>query len=135
MGKSLANIRVGYSGLMRARCDLYNKLQQLSLAYHKAQPQGDAIYRLSTDVYGFQAILNALVNAVVVSAMTLLAMAWIMFSMNWQLTLVALSVTPLLILTHRYFNNVLKKKWTEVKQIDSDLTTTIQRWHSMPWKR
>src|SRR5436189_2373791 len=55
MGKSLANIRVGYSGLMRARCDLYNKLQQLSLAYHKAQPQGDAIYRLSTDVYGFQA--------------------------------------------------------------------------------
>ena len=33
MGRSLANIRVGYSGLMRARCDLFNKLQQLSLAY------------------------------------------------------------------------------------------------------
>ncbi len=127
MGKSLANIRVGYSGLMRARCDLYNKLQQLSLAYHKAQPQGDAIYRLSTDVYGFQAILNSMVNAVVVSLITLIAMAWIMFSMNWQLTLIALSVTPALIWSHRYFNKVLRRKWTEVKDIDSALTTTIQR--------
>jgi ATP-binding cassette subfamily B protein len=127
MGRSLANIRVGYSGLMRARCDLFNKLQLLSLSYYKSQPQGDAIYRLSQDVYGLQAILNVVVNAVVVSLFTLIAMAWIMFSMNWRLTLVALSVTPLLILTHRYFNQVLKKKWTEVKQIDSDLTTTIQR--------
>jgi ABC-type multidrug transport system fused ATPase/permease subunit len=127
MGRSLANIRVGYSGLMRARCDLFNKLQQLSLAYYKSQPQGDAIYRLSQDVYGLQSILNVVVNAVLVSIFTLVAMAWIMFSMNWRLTLVALSVTPLLILTHRYFNSVLKKKWTEVKQIDSDLTTTIQR--------
>ncbi len=127
MGRSLANIRVGYSGLMRARCDLFNKLQLLSLSYYKSQPQGDAIYRLSQDVYGLQAILNVVVNAVVVSLFTLIAMAWIMFTMNWQLTLVALSVTPLLIYTHHYFNKVLKKKWTEVKQIDSDLTTTIQR--------
>jgi subfamily B ATP-binding cassette protein MsbA len=127
MGRALANVRVGYSGLMRARCDLFNKLQQLSLAYYKAQPQGDAIYRLSTDVYGMQAILNVVVNTVLVSTLTLIAMAWIMLSMNWRLTLVALSVTPMLILSHRYFNNVLKRKWTEVKQIDSDLTTTIQR--------
>src|SRR5206468_2694258 len=127
VGKSLANIRVGYSGLMRARCALFDKLQQLSLAYFKAQPQGDAIYRLSTDVYGFQTTLNNLVNGVVVSAVTLVAMAWIMFGMNWRLTLLALTVTPALIWTHRYFHGVLKRKWTEVKDIDTALTTTIQR--------
>jgi len=71
MGRTLANIRVGYSGLMRARCDLFNKLQQLSLAYYKSQPQGDAIYRLSQDVYGLQAILNVIVNAVTVSILTI----------------------------------------------------------------
>jgi subfamily B ATP-binding cassette protein MsbA len=127
MGKALANIRVGYSGLMRARCALFDKLQQLSLAYFKAQPQGDAIYRLSTDVYGFQTTLNNLVNTVVVSLMTLVAMAWIMFSINWRLTVLALTVTPPLVWTHLYFNRVLKRKWTEVKRIDSELTTTIQR--------
>jgi ABC-type multidrug transport system fused ATPase/permease subunit len=127
MGKALANIRVGYSGLMRARCDLFNKLQQLSLAYFKAQPQGDAIYRLSTDVYGFQTTLNQLVNTVLVSLMTLVAMAWIMFSLNGRLTLLALSVTPPLVWSHWYFNAVLKRKWTEVKSLDTALTTTIQR--------
>ena len=127
MGKALCNIRVGYSGLMRARCDLFHKLQELSLAYYKSQPQGDAIYRLSTDVYGFQAILNNVVNAVLVSLITLVAMAWIMFSMNWQLTLLALTVTPALVWSHRYFHGVLKRKWTDVKQIDTTLTTTIQR--------
>jgi len=127
MGKALANIRVGYSGLMRARCDLFEKLQQLSLAYFKSQPQGDAIYRLSTDVYGFQTTLNNLVNAVVVSAVTLVAMAWIMFSMNWRLTCLALTVTPALVWSHRYFHGVLKRKWMDVKEIDTALTTTIQR--------
>jgi subfamily B ATP-binding cassette protein MsbA len=127
MGKALANIRVGYSGLMRVRCALFHKLQGLSLAYHKAQPQGDAIYRLSTDVYGFQTTLNNLVNVVVVSAMTLIAMAWIMFSMNWRLTLLALSVTPALVWSHQYFHRVLKRKWNDVKDIDTTLTTTIQR--------
>jgi ATP-binding cassette subfamily B protein len=127
VGKSLANIRVGYSGLMRARCDLFDKLQQLSLAYFKSQPQGDAIYRLSTDVYGFQTTLNNLINGVVVSAVTLIAMAWIMFSMNWRLTLLALTVTPALVWSHRYFHGVLKRKWTDVKEIDTALTTTIQR--------
>jgi subfamily B ATP-binding cassette protein MsbA len=127
MGKALANIRVGYSGLMRVRCALFHKLQELSLAYHKDQPQGDAIYRLSTDVYGFQTTLNNLVNGVVVSVITLIAMAWIMFSMNWRLTLLALSVTPALVWSHKYFHAVLKRKWTDVKDIDTALTTTIQR--------
>jgi ATP-binding cassette, subfamily B, bacterial len=127
MGKALANIRVGYSGLMRVRCALFHKLQELSLAYHKAQPQGDAIYRLSTDVYGFQTTLNNLVNGVVVSAITLIAMAWIMFSMNWRLTLLALSVTPALVWSHKYFHAVLKRKWSDVKDIDTALTTSIQR--------
>src|SRR5437588_626562 len=47
MIQTMANVGVGYRGLMRVRCDLFNKLQQLSLGYHRSQPQGDAIYRLS----------------------------------------------------------------------------------------
>jgi ABC-type multidrug transport system fused ATPase/permease subunit len=127
MGKALANIRVGYSGLMRVRSALFRKRQELSLAYHKSQPQGDAIYRLSIDVHGFQTTLNNLVNGVVVSLITLIAMAWIMFSMNWKLTLLALSVTPVLVWSHRYFHRILKRVWTDVKDIDTALTTNIQR--------
>jgi subfamily B ATP-binding cassette protein MsbA len=127
IGKALSNIRVGYSGLMRVRCALFQKLQELSLAYHKQQPQGDAIYRLSMDVHGFQTTLNNLVNGVVVSLVMLIAMAWIMFSIHWKLTLLALAVTPFLIWSHRFFHRILKRVWTDVKEIDTTLTTSIQR--------
>ena len=38
--QTLVNIRIGYNGLMRVRCDLFRKLQSLSLAYHKSPAAG-----------------------------------------------------------------------------------------------
>jgi subfamily B ATP-binding cassette protein MsbA len=127
MAQTLLNIRIGYAGLMRVRCDLFRKLQALSLAYHKSQPQGDAIYRLSYDTYGFQTILNTIVQTLFVSSFSLLFMAIIMFSKSWQLTIVALSVAPLLLWTTRIYARILKTKSIEAKEVESQLTTSIQR--------
>ncbi len=124
--QTLISIRIGYNGLMRVRCDLYRKLQELSLAYHRAQPQGDAIYRLSYDTLGFQALLNVL-QGVLVNVITLVIMAAIMFSTNWRLTLIALAIIPLLVLTMRRYNKILKQRYTQSYEVDSQLTTAIQR--------
>lgn len=126
MVQTLINIRIGYNGLMRVRCDLFRKLQALSLSYHKSQPQGDAIYRLSYDTLGFQGVLNTLLG-IAVNAVTLVAMAAILFSMNWKLTLVSLAVIPPVFLTIRRYGNLLKQKYAESYQIDSQVTTAIQR--------
>jgi subfamily B ATP-binding cassette protein MsbA len=127
MTQRLLSAYVGYNGLIRVRCDLFRKFQQLSLGYHKSQPQGDAIYRLSYDTGGFQTILNVLINNVLVSAVTLIIMTWIMLKMNWLLTLVTLSVAPLLLWTTKLFAGPLKKRWLEAKEVDMRLTTVIQR--------
>jgi subfamily B ATP-binding cassette protein MsbA len=127
MAQRLINTYIGYHGLLRVRCDLFKKLQQLSIGYHKSQPQGDAIYRLSYDTAGFQTILTVLVNSVVVSAVTLIFMAWLMFQMNWELTLITLSVAPLLLWTTKLFAGPLKRRWLEAKEVDTRLTTVIQR--------
>jgi subfamily B ATP-binding cassette protein MsbA len=126
MFQTLLNIRIGYNGLMRVRCDLFRKLQELSLAYHKSQPQGDAIYRLSSDSLGFQSVLNVILG-VVVNVITLVAMAWIMFTMNWKLTLVALTVVPLIVLTIHFYGKVLKRRYMQSYEVDSQITTAIQR--------
>jgi len=88
--QTFINIRVGYNGQMRVRCDLFAKLQALSLAYHKSQPQGDAIYRLSTDTNGFFSLLNTFTGTLV-NVVQLLAIAFVMIGFNWRLTLVAMS--------------------------------------------
>src|SRR3712207_9140438 len=62
--RSVSN-QINYNGLVRVRCDLYRKLQSLHLAYHKSQPQGDSIYRVGSDTFGFQTLLQVLVQTMV----------------------------------------------------------------------
>ena len=127
MAQRLIGAHIGYNGLIRVRCDLFQKLQQLSIGYHKSQPQGDAIYRLSYDAGGFQTVLTVILNNVLVSAVTLVIMACLMIEMNWQLALVTLAVAPLLLATTKLFAEPLKRRWLEAKEVDTRLTTEIQR--------
>jgi subfamily B ATP-binding cassette protein MsbA len=127
MALRLLSAYVGYNGLIRVRCDLFRKLQQLSLGYHKSQPQGDAIYRLSYDTGGFQTILTVLINSVLVSAVTLIIMTGIMWKTNRLLSVITLSVAPLLLWVTKLFADPLKQRWLEAKEVDMRLTTVIQR--------
>jgi subfamily B ATP-binding cassette protein MsbA len=54
-------------------------------------------------------------------------MAGIMLSMSWQLTLIALSIAPLLMWLTEYGGRIIKDRWTHVKQTDTEMTTAIQR--------
>jgi subfamily B ATP-binding cassette protein MsbA len=127
MATNLISQQIGYNGLLRVRCDLFRKLQQLSIGYHKSQPQGDAIYRLSYDTAGFQTILNVILNNILVSSVTLIFMTVLMLQMNWQLTVITLAVAPLLLWTTQFFSKPLKQRWLEAKEVDTQLTTVIQR--------
>ena len=124
--QSLLRNKISYNGLMRVRCDLFRKLQELSASYHRSQPQGDAIYRVSYDTFGFQSMLG-LATSVLLNVLTLVTMAWIMFSLNWRLTLISLSVAPLLVLTIRLYGKVLADRSTAAHETDAEFTTTLQR--------
>ena len=127
MFQTLLNIRIGYGGLMRVRCELFRKLQQLSLAYHKSQPQGDAIYRLSWDTYGVQNIVQGFIQTVLLNLLTLAFMLLVMLNNSVKLTLVALAVAPLLFWITKLYGGILQAKAAEAKEVESHLTTTIQR--------
>jgi len=126
MYQTLLRIRIGYAGLMRVRCDLFRKLQELSAGYHKSQPQGDAIYRVSYDTFGFQTMLSV-ATGVLLNALTLVTMGWVMLTMNWRLTLIALSIAPLLFWTIKRYGKVLEEKSTAAHEKDTELTTALQR--------
>jgi ATP-binding cassette, subfamily B, bacterial len=122
----LVSIRVGLNGMMRVRCDLFRKLQELSLGYHRSQPQGDAIYRVAYDSYGFQGAVNVIV-AVVDAAVTLISITALMLSMDWRLTLLAMVVIPMVVAVIRGYSKVLKDRSTEARERESSLYTALQR--------
>lgn len=133
MFQTMASVKVGYYGLMRVRSEVFRKLQELSLVYHRARPQGDSIYRLSYDTAGMQTILNVVVGSLLVSGVMLVVMTWIMFSMNWVLALISLTAVPLLMLIHRWARSTLTDRWTSAKNIEMGLMTSIQRSIASMW--
>ena len=124
--QTILSIRVGLNGMMRARCDLFRKLQELSVGYHRSQPQGDAIYRVAWDTYGFQGVMNVLVT-ILVNFLTLILMAVLAFGISWKVTLLSLVVVPPIVLVIRFYGKVLKDRSIDAKEKDSGLYTTIQR--------
>src|SRR4051812_13215732 len=125
MFQTMSAVKVGYYGLRHVRSDLFVQLQRLSLAYHRARPQGDPLYRMTNDAFGFQTILNIVVGNVLVSVVTLIAMASIMFRIQPLLTLVSLIAIPLLIAVHKWSQRAILSGWVKAKDADTGLTTII----------
>lgn len=130
--RTLLNNKINYNGLLRVRCELYQKLQHLNLAYHKSQPQGDAIFRLSIDAWGPKDILNVLITTVV-AAVTLIWMTGIMLSRSVPLTIFALSVAPLLAITNVHFGRTIRERTLDSKARDTEFTTAAQRSMACVW--
>lgn len=124
--RSIISIQIGNNGLLRVRCALFQKLQALHLTYHRSQSQGDTIYRLSNDAQGFQAVLNTYID-VSVAAFTLVIMFVILLFRNVELTLIAVSIAPLLFMTNVVFGRLLKSTSLDAKEVESRLTAVVQR--------
>ena len=126
MARMMINYHLEYRGTTRVRYDLFGKLQQLGMTYHKSRPQGDAIYRLSTDAFGPWGIMDVIIGTAV-AAVTLTVMTAIMLSRNVSLTLAAFTVAPLMIWSNWRFGLRIHQRALESKEIDADLTSVIQQ--------
>ena len=126
MAQAVVANKINYNGVMRVRCDLYRKLQVLNLGYRKSRPQGDAIYRLSSDTFACQTILQTLIAALV-AGVTLLTMACVLWTRSAPLTVAALSIASALAVANVVFGRRLKERSIECKEVDTHFTTAVQR--------
>jgi subfamily B ATP-binding cassette protein MsbA len=124
--RKLLQSRVNYNGVLRVRCDLFRKFQSLNLGYHRSQPVGDIIYRLTNDTFGCQMVLGVLMN-VAFAALTLVCIVAILVLRNGTLTVIALWVIPLLVWANLHFGRTLRQKTTRAKEADSAFTSSVQR--------
>ena len=126
MVQTFLSIQIGYHGELRVRGDLYQKLQAMSLMFHKSQPQGDLIYRLTKDTGGFGGLYKVF-TGVLVNGLTLGFMLWFMLTINWKLTLIALGVVPVLLWAIRHFGKRMHDRSMAAYEADAGFYTNVQR--------
>src|SRR6202165_3312688 len=90
-------VKVGLQALLKLRTDLYAYLQSLSLKYHDARRSSDSSFRVAYDSQSIQTIYNKGFTGIFGSAITLIATFVIMVQLDWELTLLSLSIVPLII--------------------------------------
>ena len=120
-------IRIGQRMVRDLRSDLYAHLHRLSMAFHSRAQAGDLLYRVTADTFALQSLtMNCLFPAA--SALILLTgMAVIMLQLDWQLTLLALGVCPLLLLAIGRLNRRISDAAGEMRERESEVYGVVQR--------
>jgi ATP-binding cassette subfamily B protein len=108
------------------RLSIYAHIQRLSLAFHDQKRTGDLISRVTDDIEAIQSfIMNGLLG-VLINVMTLAGMIGVMFYLNWQFTLIALSVVPVLFVMVYSYTRRIKKASREVRKKEGEITSVVE---------
>jgi ATP-binding cassette, subfamily B, bacterial len=126
LASSVLQTYTGENLLQDFRTLLFRHVQRLSLAYHDTKGTTDSTYRIQYDATSIQSIAIGGVIPMITAVATLAGMIYVTIRLDWQLALVAVSVSPVLVVLTRAFRPRLRKHWKEIKRLDSSAMTVIQ---------
>lgn len=108
------------------RRTLYAHIQRLSLAFHDQKRTGDLISRVTSDVDDIQSFITSGLLSTVINVITLAGMVAVMFWLNWQFTLIALSVAPVLFAVVYTYTRRIKKASRAVRKKESQVFSVVE---------
>jgi len=128
-GQDLANNLLKKYVVERMTLDLrarvFRHAHRLSFTYHDRQGTADAAYRIQQDVPDAQSIVVESVFPSITAFITLVSMFLVTAKMDWQLALVALSITPILFFVNRHYRRQFRGRWRAVKNLESSALAVI----------
>jgi ATP-binding cassette subfamily B protein len=126
LGNWLLQTYTGEKLALAFRGLLLRHAQRLSLTYHDTKGTSDSIYRIQYDAPAIQWVLIYGLAPFVTASFTLLGMIFVTAQIDWQLALIALTVSPVLFLLTQVFRRRLRGQWREVKQLEHSALSIIQ---------
>src|SRR5271156_1818555 len=90
------------------RMRTYHHLQYLSLRYYDTHQSGVLLSTITADVLTIQNFASSATLGMVVDMFTIVGMIVVMFFLNWDFTLIAVAITPLLLLLATRFKKAVK---------------------------
>jgi ATP-binding cassette subfamily B protein len=106
---------VGQRVMYDLRSELYQKLQRQEVAYFDRNPVGRIMTRLTSDVDALNELFTSGVIDLLGDVVMIFAVAIIMFSMDWRLTLVTLVTVPLLFAATGWFRKHARRGYDMVR--------------------
>ena len=109
------------------RMRTYHHLQRLSLSYYDTHATGGILSTITTDIQTVQSFASSSTLDIVVDLLTIVSMLSLMFWLNWDFTIIALGVTPILLIFIFRFKKAVKKATREVRKQQSEIVSVVQQ--------
>ncbi|MET0715249.1 MAG: ABC transporter transmembrane domain-containing protein, partial [Mycetocola sp.] len=117
---------VGNTVMGQLRVALFRRLQAMELSFFTRTKTGIIQSRLQNDVGGVAGALSNTIASVLGNTVTVLAAFVAMVLINWQLTIVALVLMPILVIAQRRVGQVRARIATKTQESLSDMTAITQ---------
>src|SRR5580698_6285695 len=109
------------------RMRTYQHLQRLSLAYYDSHQTGVLLSTITDDIQTIQSFASSATLGILVDLLTIVGMLGLMFWLNWDFALMAVGITPFLLLFVSRFKLAVKKATREVRHRQADIVAVVQQ--------
>ena len=108
------------------RQTMYAHLQRLSMSYYDRQQVGPLVSTITDDINAVQDFISTSLLKILVDGLTIIGMLAVMLSLNLNFTLIAIGVTPLLILFVYRLRFVVRAATRDVRRHQGQMVTVVQ---------
>lgn len=108
------------------RVKLFKHLQNLQLKFFDKTPIGRLVTRNVSDIETLSEVFSTGIAGIIADILQLVVILIFMFSASWQLTLVSLSLLPVLLFATYVFKEKVKVSFNEVRTAVSNLNSFVQ---------
>ena len=117
---------IGQRTIFDLRMEVFRHLQTLSLKFYDRNPIGRLITRVTNDVEVLNEMFSSGIVMVFSDVFTIAGIFYFMFSMNWKLALVTLSVLPFLFYGTFLFRKKARETYRDVRIQIARINTFMQ---------
>ncbi len=125
MVEQIALNYVGQRVIQRIRSDLFAKLERLSLSFHEKNPVGRLVTRMTNDLGNINELYTDVVVTVLSDVAIIFGSIFMMFSMNVKLSLLTLSVVPILVIVTIIFQKKVRIAYRIVRVKLAKINSTL----------
>ncbi len=123
-------IQIGQKAVFDLRQDLFEHLQQLSMAFFDRQKAGRIMIRVTNDVNALEELLSSGVSSAFADSFTLIGLLGVMFWVDWRLSLIIFLTLPITLWVAIFLRNkmldVSRMIRSKLSAVNANLNESIQ---------
>lgn len=117
---------LGQTVIKDIRVQLYEHILRLRLKFYDNTPIGRLVTRNISDIETLSNVFSQGIASLLADLLLIFSILGVMFYTNWRLTLVSLSLLPLLLLSTYVFKEKIKVAFDQVRAAVSNLNSFVQ---------